>query len=276
MKKKIFIYLLRNKLAFSSENGEIKSLVFSEEAVKNEELVDAEKFKSEINKFLSDNNLHNLQGPLIVGEECSFSKTLTGDNLEKQIEEFINEVPFEKNKISYKVYNQNENIIIAINNNLCTQIQKELELYNIAITSVVPDMLLPKNKAPLLKILKKSSELKKLSIQRVPEKSKERNGLVLITALLFVLIGVALITMTINSRESESAPIENRELGGLVPTDPILADTIAKSDINIVLIQSDNEEIDYENEIRNLNEMGYSKIQTEVLRDANSEENPQS
>ncbi len=120
IKYKGIAYLHNNSIEFATtQKPEIIHISFTDEVVRDMEIIDEEKLKTSLIATFEKEKILPTHCLIILGRSVIFSKTLTGktpEEQEKEKEEYLKNVPFEK--VSSKtIKTPKETIILAVNKN---------------------------------------------------------------------------------------------------------------------------------------------------------------
>lgn len=121
--KKLIIYLRRNSLEVYRENAEgyLGRLEFTVDTAKDEEVINQAKFEETIFTFLNKLALKENKAIIVLSDDVLFQKTLplsTGEEEQKQIDKFFEEVPFDPQKIAKKAIETKNAINLFATNRL--------------------------------------------------------------------------------------------------------------------------------------------------------------
>lgn len=139
---KIIIYLKANCFQIYKQDKESgDAFDFPPEVVKNQEIFDTKKLKTLIDEYLNNLPDKKQKALLVLGEDIIYEKKLSveTEDLEHQIEDFFNKVPFDNFKLIKKVIKEgNEVRLIAVNKELFESIGDVFEDKGWTILGVVP------------------------------------------------------------------------------------------------------------------------------------------
>lgn len=135
------IYIRKKSLEFFvGENR--KSLEFPEDTISSTDIVSPTKYEELIEEFITRNNLQKQKVLLILSEEVLFDKTFPSEDLkilDGKINEFLNMIPIEPEKIAKKTIESDKGIyFFAVNKSLFETLVEILERLEIEVLAVVP------------------------------------------------------------------------------------------------------------------------------------------
>lgn len=192
------IYIQKNSLTFYDE-GDENRLEFPVDIISNGDIIDPAKYEKLVEDFIATKNIKKQQILLILAEEVVFKKIIPSANMKisnDNIDDFINMIPFEREKLVKKTLKLNEDIyIFAANRQLFEKIINILEKFSFEILAVVPlPIYSPENKLTediIEKIFKEKQLLKEanfLSDDQPQDKSTLGKGIPFIIVFLIMII----------------------------------------------------------------------------------------
>jgi len=143
--KKLLIYFSRTHLFIYHKDLSLPlRMELEEKAIQNLEKIDRDWIKDKLKQTLGKNNLKNSRAIVVLSKDIVFDRLLNGDSIqdkEKETEEFLNEIPLEKNLVQYKEFIKDSNTLIAaVNKNLYLELIQLLLEYGIEVKWIIPEI----------------------------------------------------------------------------------------------------------------------------------------
>lgn len=137
----ILILLKKDRLQlYFGKNS--KELVYPPNLVQNLEVLDVPGFEKSISQFLTQIGLKKEKVLVVLSDEIVFQKTIpviSGEQMEKMIQDFLSSIPFNAQKVSFKkIASESELIIFSVNKDFYRSVQTVLENMGFTLSAVVP------------------------------------------------------------------------------------------------------------------------------------------
>lgn len=276
-KEGIAIYFLKNKV---TKTGRLEFLA---ETVNNLEFASADSLEKQIDSFVLNNTIKPGNAILVLSEDFLFSKSFKSDTeLNSGYQRFLDEIPFDLDKLMSKVYYLPEGEIMAVATIKSTIITL-IELFGtkrLRILYAVPELVYKKSEvapAVIVNLLKNQNFLKRADIL-AGNVSKQRLlmwnylliGFGLLALIILVLLGSyfliirpkSLLTKVEDIKESTSTFVALQEITQTSESTPTVLEIIReKKDIKIQVLNG-TEIRGLASKIKaNLEQIGYSNIE---------------
>ncbi|GEM_PF-6497025 len=143
-KSNSLLYITRTGFSFFSkdfQNGLVLNV--SDEIIKDLEIISKVKLREQIELFLTQNKIQPTKAVVVLSDDILFSKFVTVDLVqqEKEIRDFLDEVPFDYEDLVCKLKKDSEKVsVVATNSDLYLTIKNILESKDWCIEMVVPDV----------------------------------------------------------------------------------------------------------------------------------------
>ncbi len=138
------LYITRAGFGFFSKDFQDElELTVPDNIIKDLEIIDKDKLREQIELFLTEHKIQPTKAVVILSGDILFSKTVTVDlaRQEKEIREFLDEVPFDYKNLVCKIKKDSKNVsVVATNSGLYLTIKNILESKGWCIEIVVPDV----------------------------------------------------------------------------------------------------------------------------------------
>jgi hypothetical protein len=172
-KKKAIIYIKRDRLIISVENNlNDHILEFGTELVSNEEIVNEEMLSKTVSDFFIRNGIYINKFIAVLDDEILFYKDLSSINeyyRASLINEFIGNIPFEKNKIFIKTLGIEDSFyVIAANKVFVKTVIRAIEETECNNIGILPYFLIHNYQAPF-RLFKDKKLLNQLNLLRVED-----------------------------------------------------------------------------------------------------------
>lgn len=119
-----------------------KELVYTPNLVRSLEILDVTAFEKLISQFLTQAGLKKEKVLIVLSDEIVFQKTIpviSGEQMEKMIQDFLTSIPFNAQKVSFKkIASESEMIIFSVNKDFYRSVQTVLENMGFTLSAVVP------------------------------------------------------------------------------------------------------------------------------------------
>jgi len=136
------LYLTRDNLQFYADGKQASKLQFSGAETKDLDVVDSKKLETLVSELITKSNVKNSQIILVLSADYIFEKKVTANEPQAQkeeIENFIAEIPFEKQQIvSLNVLKFKKPYIIAANRRLFEEIATIFNKNKLTVKYIVP------------------------------------------------------------------------------------------------------------------------------------------
>lgn len=173
MTEQQLLYIEKTKATwYSAGAGEPKELSFPQDTLNNMEIIDREKFQSQVTAFLQENKIKPTPIMIILAPDTTFEKNLdsVASSLQSnEVEKFLEIIPF--NTILSKVYKvKNHVIAIATNKEIYEVIAETLENASFEVLGIVPLVIIqeilpmPKESIDIPMIMKKIDILRQYNL----------------------------------------------------------------------------------------------------------------
>jgi hypothetical protein len=173
-KKKLLVKLNRESIDFITENDSFV-FKFTLDSVSHSEILDYTLLEKSLGAFLTQNKLRTYKCVLILSEELLYysSFDLDSSDLDVKIESFLDDIPFNREQIYYKVYyNSKKAIVVASNKSFYGSFLKIFHTFGISFLSVIPILFL-ENSSNINSVFEKSY-LKTHKFDSLPSKNKKK------------------------------------------------------------------------------------------------------
>ena len=143
-KNRAILHLSKSEASLVNlETEEKTSFSFSEDTLKNLEILDQGALKQRVRLLKDKSTVGEGNIVMVLSDDFLFSKSITGthpEDLKRDTARFLDEIPFERDKIVYKNFNLGgQTLVIATNKAFFKVIIETFKEFNWNICSVVPE-----------------------------------------------------------------------------------------------------------------------------------------
>ncbi len=213
---KLLLYLKRNSLEIYSKNtqGVSAKLDFPPNLIKDEEIINQEKFEQLIANFFNSLNLKNQKIVIAISQDLLFEKTLPISSAQEEAltQKFFDEIPFDAQKIAkIQIRTKNGLNLAATNKNLYEASAHVLQKLGGNLEAVVPITMFGIAQAPTLtredvkkiltasdmlkrsNFLAETSEVPQLNSQSTQSQGNSKRNYLVIGGSAFIILGIVII-----------------------------------------------------------------------------------
>jgi len=276
-KPKALIYLTRSGLYLYSK-GVSKPVIFTFETdtVENLEVKNEDSLKEQIKSFLNKNKIKPTSAVILLSEELLFYKVFSSHNdYEKNHQQFLDEVPFDSQKITETTYDiDNKFITVVTNFEYYTVVGSALESIGWKIVHVIPEILFDKKNLTDLRAMEILGDTRNISLDTHflkpynKKRSKQKEQVRTLVSKKKLFIGVLILSLSIAAvvlvmlldlgikRDYDPVQEENSPL----PSE-IVEEATSSEEIILPVYDASEDEIDKQNlKIQVLNGTGVAGI----------------
>lgn len=128
-KPKIVIYLTDQNIVVYDAQAEALELEFPPEIVKDQEIIDEEKFKQMLGDFFANLQLKGREAIILISQKLLFQKKFSVDEPEKlndQIQIYLEKIPFDPQHLAKVQITVEDGVIVVVTNQKLFQIVKDI------------------------------------------------------------------------------------------------------------------------------------------------------
>ncbi len=210
----VILYLKNNQIDVYKKGFERVSITIPETAIQNQEVKDVNQLEQAIASFIQQSKIGKPQAILVLSENVYYHRIIPAsdqENEQHEIQQFLDQIPFEKPSLAAKIIqNKTEIMILAANKNYFYEVKNIFEKYGWRIDIVAPSGLFGNftdgqlTQDDIVAILNDRSDLKTGNflvatktadelIKSDPEKVSQKTGGSFLKTFVFLLIVVVLL-----------------------------------------------------------------------------------
>src|SRR5689334_1328072 len=138
----IILYLKNNQIDIYKKGFEKVTLTIPETALQNQEVKDINQLEQTISSFIQQSKLGKQKAILVLSENVYYHRIIPvsdQENEQLEIQQFLDQIPFEKPSLATKIIqNKTEIMILAANKNYFYEVRSIFEKNGWTIDNIVP------------------------------------------------------------------------------------------------------------------------------------------